>query len=214
MLLNQVVSCLECYHYPSEKAPEKYTLDCPYKPPRPSSIKSVPVVMEWRGCKNFITVKQQKLGKGPFFRWDINYLENGSLLSDETMAIGRGVLSVLKGTENAAHLGTALYWDNEEHDFWLRCHFLFGVTRYPLKSLLSLNKGDSKYNDGDFDVSLDLAEECIVGREKQARFDKVLKIDFNGDGKKDVIIASEHSSSYYDYIELKSNKDVSIRGGI
>ena len=50
-----------------------------------------------------------------------------------------------------------------------------------------------------------VSEECLVGRERRARFgNKMIKFDFNGDGKKDLIVSSEHSSVSARYVNFQS----------
>jgi hypothetical protein len=49
-----------------------------------------------------------------------------------------------------------------------------------------------------------VSEECLVGREHRARFgSKIIKFDFDGDGKKDLVVSSEHSSYATRYVSFK-----------
>ncbi|CAG8826943.1 10070_t:CDS:2, partial [Gigaspora margarita] len=107
---------------------------------------------------------------------NMNYLKEGTLLSDDYMSVGNGLLSILRGTD------------------------------YPLKSLISYTTSQYTPNTETFK----LAELCMKSRESRARFgSKIIKFDFNGDGKKDLVIASEHSSQSirkcYDFTEININ---------
>lgn len=68
-----------------------------------------------------------------------------------------------------------------------------------MKSILSLinnyNNDDDDINNGNNDLEETEADECVIGPTKQAKFgNKILMFDFNGDGKRDMVISSEHSS--------------------
>lgn len=52
-----------------------------------------------------------------------------------------------------------------------------------------------------------VSDECLVGRERQARFGhKIIKFDFDGDGKKDLVVSSEHSNHAARYVILSPIK--------
>ncbi|CAG8445087.1 10299_t:CDS:10 [Diversispora eburnea] len=98
---------------------------------------------------------------------NMNYLKKGTLLSDYNMRLGNGILLLLLGAESASHFGNEIYWNEMEKEFWISEPFSSWV-----------------------------ADECMTGPTKQSRFgNKILMFDFNGDGKRDMIISSEHSSS-------------------
>ncbi|CAG8515726.1 25083_t:CDS:10 [Dentiscutata erythropus] len=123
---------------------------------------------------------------------NMNYLKEGTLLSDDYMRVGNGLLSVLRGTESASHFGSAVYWDDAKNSLWisepLTSWEAGHIYSYPLKSLLSSQDASNT-------ETFKLAELCIKSKESRARFgSKIIKFDFNGDGKKDLVIASEHSS--------------------
>ncbi|RIB06471.1 hypothetical protein C2G38_2253190 [Gigaspora rosea] len=126
---------------------------------------------------------------------NMNYLKEGTLLSDDYMSIGSGLLSVLRGTESSSHFGNAIYWDDVKNSLWISEPFASWeaghIYSYPLKSLISYTTSQYTPNAETFK----LAELCMKSRESRARFgSKIIKFDFNGDGKKDLVIASEHSS--------------------
>jgi hypothetical protein len=57
-----------------------------------------------------------------------------------------------------------------------------------------------------------VSDECLVGRERQARFGhKLIKFDFDGDGKKDLIVSSEHSNHAARYVIFKSNRTITLK---
>ncbi|CAG8454540.1 5176_t:CDS:10, partial [Dentiscutata heterogama] len=123
---------------------------------------------------------------------NMNYLKEGTLLSDDYMSVGNGLLSILRGTESASHFGSAVYWDDAKNSLWisepLTSWEAGHIYSYPLKSLLSSRDTSNA-------ETFKLAESCMKSKESRARFgSKIIKFDFNGDGKRDLVIASEHSS--------------------
>ncbi|CAG8793777.1 2238_t:CDS:2, partial [Racocetra persica] len=141
---------------------------------------------------------------------NMEYLKEGTLLSDDYMSVGNGLLSLLRGTESASHFGSAVYWDDINNSLWISEPFASWeaghIYNYPLKSILSfheysknLSQDTSNYQTPQKNIpnieTFKLADVCMKSREPRARFgNKIIKFDFNGDGKRDLVIASEHSS--------------------
>ncbi|RIA90533.1 hypothetical protein C1645_151933 [Glomus cerebriforme] len=118
---------------------------------------------------------------------DMQYLNENKKLSDHDMIFGKGLLALLRGSESASHLGSSLLWDIDEKSFWSSEPFTYWesgqIFRYSFGSLKS--KSSESIN----------PETCLVGRERQARFGhKIIKFDFDGDGKKDLVVSSIHSN--------------------
>ncbi|RHZ83591.1 hypothetical protein Glove_91g49 [Diversispora epigaea] len=129
---------------------------------------------------------------------NMKHLKNGTLLSDFNMRLGNGILLLLLGAESASHFGNEIYWNKMEKEFWISEPFSSWesgrIFRYSFRSIVSsINNND----DGNDKNTLKIvADECMTGPTKQSRFgNKILMFDFNGDGKRDMIISSEHSSS-------------------
>lgn len=111
---------------------------------------------------------------------NMQYLKEDKKLSDEDMSLGRELLALLRGSESASRLGSSLLWDSNEKSLWASEPFTYWESGQIFK-----------YSIGSSLVS----EVCLVGRERQARFgNKMIKFDFNGDGKNDLVVNSEHSS--------------------
>ncbi|CAJ0759130.1 22488_t:CDS:10 [Entrophospora sp. SA101] len=109
---------------------------------------------------------------------DLDYIKQGALLSDEVMKIGNGLLLIKYGSESSSHLGSSVYWDEIDRLLFVSEPFTF------------LESGRV------YKYAIIIPKECINGRQQQTRFgSKIIKYDFNGDGKKDLLIAAKHSST-------------------
>ncbi|CAG8732927.1 12509_t:CDS:2, partial [Racocetra fulgida] len=115
---------------------------------------------------------------------NMEYLKEGTLLSDDYMSVGNGLLSLLRGTESASHFGSAVYWDDINNSLWISEPF----ASWDAPNYQTLQKNIPNIE------TFKLAEVCMKSREPRARLgNKIIKFDFNGDGKRDLVIASEHS---------------------
>ncbi|RGB30501.1 hypothetical protein C1646_711187 [Rhizophagus diaphanus] len=122
---------------------------------------------------------------------DMQYLKENKRLSDHDMILGKGLLALLHGSESFSHLGSSLLWDDDEKSFWSSEPFTYWesgqILKYSVRSLFDSSQGVSQESI--------VSGECLVGRERQARFGhKIIKFDFDGDGKKDLVVSSEHSN--------------------
>jgi len=120
---------------------------------------------------------------------NMQYLKNESkTLSDDDMVLGRGLLALLRGSESASRFGSSLLWDDDEKSFWFSEPYTYWesgrIFKYSIGSLTGTLQPESTFSEG-----------CLVGKERRARFgSKIIKFDFDGDGKKDLVVSSEHSS--------------------